>query len=743
MKKPIALRAVTAAIGMSFALLAQAQDAQIDRKVDELMKKMTLTEKVGQLHQLSGREFTGPTSSAYADKLADIRAGKVGSMLNVKGVADTREIQALALQSRLKIPLLFGLDVIHGYQTVFPVPLGESASWDLEAIELSAHIAAQEAAAAGIHWTFAPMVDIARDPRWGRVMEGAGEDTYLGAQIAAARVHGFQGRKLGATDSVMATAKHFAAYGAAIAGRDYNAVDMSEHQLFETYLPPFKAAADAGVATFMNSFNTLNGVPATGNAFLQRDILKGAWKYKGFVVSDWGSVREMVPHGYAADLEDAAVKAINAGNDMDMEGYAYTAHLEDAVKSGKVKMKTVDEAVHRILYKKFELGLFDDPYRYSDAAREKAVLGDPTHRAAALDVAQKSIVLLKNERHLLPLSRAAQRIAVIGPLADSRRDLEGGWVVQGERAQVVSILDGMRSHAGKAEISYAQACAPGCADDAGFAAAVATAAQADVIVLAVGETWDQSGEAKSRTDITLPGHQEALFAALKATGKPIVVVMLAGRPLIFNSIADQADAIVYAWFPGSEGGNAVANVLFGDYNPSARLPITFPRNMGQIPLSYIQYSTGRPVTDERDVLYKSAYIDSPNTPRYAFGHGLSYTDFKYSGLALSSASMSPAQKVTLSFDLANTGKVEGTEIVQLYLRDMVASVVRPLKELKGFQKVHLKPGERRRVSFTIDRDMLSFFDSQLKWGAEPGAFRLMVGSASDDIRLEAGLTLTP
>ncbi|EEF23565.1 Periplasmic beta-glucosidase precursor, putative, partial [Ricinus communis] len=374
---------------------------------------MTVAEKVGQLHQLSGRQFTGPTSSNYADKLADIRAGKVGSMLNVTGVADTREIQALALQSRLKIPLLFSLDVIHGYKTVFPVPLGEAASWDMDAIELSAHIAAKEAAAAGIHWTFAPMVDIARDPRWGRVMEGAGEDTYLGSHIAAARVHGFQGKKLGATDSVMATAKHFAAYGAAIAGRDYNAVDMSLQQLYEVYLPPFKAAADAGAATFMNSFNTLNGVPATGSSFLQRDILKGAWKYKGFVVSDWGSVREMVPHGYAADLSDAAVKAINAGSDMDMEGYAYTQHLEAAVKAGKVKMATLDDAVRRVLTKKFELGLFDDPYRYSDAAREKAVLGDASHRAAALDVAQKSIVLLKNDNKLLPLSRDARRIAVI------------------------------------------------------------------------------------------------------------------------------------------------------------------------------------------------------------------------------------------------------------------------------------------------------------------------------------------
>jgi beta-glucosidase len=731
---------------------ALAQDAQIERKVAALLKQMTVAEKVGQLHQVSGRQFTGPSSANYADKLADIRGGRVGSVLNVQGVADTREVQALALQSRLKIPLLFGLDVIHGYRTVFPVPLGESASWDMDAIAQSAHIAAREAAAAGIHWTFAPMVDIARDPRWGRVMEGAGEDTYLGAQIARARVQGFQGRQLGATDAVMATAKHFAAYGAAIAGRDYNAVDMSNQQLFETYLPPFKAALDAGAATFMNSFNTLNGVPATGNAFLQRDILKGGWGFKGFVVSDWGSVREMVPHGYAADLADAAVKAINAGSDMDMEGYAYLGHLEQAVKSGKVKMKTLDDAVGRVLYKKFELGLFDDPYKFSDAAREKAVLDDPSHRAAALDVAQKSLVLLKNgSSGPLPLSRDLKRIAVIGPLADSRRDLEGGWVVRGiELAPVVSILDGIRSHAGKGtEVTYAQACAPGCADgpataaatDAAFRDAAALAARADVIVLAIGETWDMSGEAKSRTDIGLPGRQEQLFAALKATGKPVVVVMLAGRPLVFNRIADQADAILYAWFPGTEGGNAVANVLFGDYNPSGKLPITFPRSVGQIPLSYAQYQTGRPVTDESNVVYKSAYIDLVNTPRYAFGHGLSYTSFTYSGLRIDRDAIHPDQKATLSFDLANSGQREGDEVVQLYLRDMVASVVRPLKELKGFQKVHLKPGEQRRITFSVDRELLSFFNSQLVWGAEAGEFKLMVGSASDDIRLEGKLRL--
>lgn len=713
---------------------------QIDDKVDALLKQMTLKEKIGQLHQLSGREATGPESDKREGQLSAIKAGNVGSMLNVKGAKDTREIQALALQSRLKIPLLFGLDVIHGYKTVFPVPLGEASSWDLEAIEESARVAAREASSAGLHWTFAPMVDVGRDPRWGRVMEGAGEDTYLGSKIATARVKGFQGKKLGATDRIMGTAKHFAAYGAAIAGRDYNAVDMSLQQLYEVYLPPFKAAADAGVATFMNSFNSLNGVPATGSAFLQRDILKGAWKFDGFIVSDWASVKEMVMHGYAGDLADAAVKAINAGSDMDMEGEAYIQHLEQAVSDGKVPQQNVDDAVRRILRKKFEMGLFDDPYRYSDVQREQKVLADPQHRRIARDVARKSLVLLKNEKNTLPLAKA-KKIAVIGPLADSKRDLEGGWVVSDVRGEVVTIVDGIRQNAKGAQVSYAAACAPGCANADGFAEAVATAGQADVIVLTIGETWDMSGEAKSRTDIGLPGRQVELFRQLKATGKPVVAVLFAGRPLIFNEIADQADAIVYAWFPGSEGGNAVADVLFGDYNPSAKLPATFPRNVGQLPLPYTQYSTGRPVTDEKNIVYRSAYIDSANTPRYAFGHGLSYTTFGYSKLALDKSTVQQGGKATLSLDVENKGKVAGTEIVQLYVRDMVASIVRPVKELKGFAKVSLKPGERRRVTFTIDQDTLAFFNGELKWGAEPGEFRLMVGSASDDIRQETTLML--
>jgi beta-glucosidase len=704
---------------------------------------MTLEEKAGQLNQLSGKEFsTGPHSDNVRNIERDIRSGRVGSMLNIKGVKDTRRVQALALQSRLHIPLLFGLDVIHGYQTVFPVPLGEAASWNLDAIEESARIAAREASSAGIHWTFAPMVDVGRDPRWGRVMEGAGEDTYLGSRIAAARVRGFQGVQLGGTASVMATAKHFAGYGAAIAGRDYNAVDMSEQQLYETYLPPFKAALDAGAATFMNSFNTLNGVPATGNAMLQREILKGKWGFKGFVVSDWGSVREMVVHGYANDLPDAAARAITAGSDMDMESNAYAAALPALVKTGKVDIAAVDDAVRRVLTKKFELGLFDDPYRFSDAAREQAALNDPRHRQAARRIAAESMVLLKNEGNTLPLRRGLRSIAVIGPLADARRDLEGGWIVQSNAAKMASLLDAVREHAGQGvRVDYAAGCDVACRGSEGFDAALKAAASADVVVLAVGESWDMSGEAKSRAYLGLPGRQGELFEALRAIGKNPVVVIMAGRPLIFENVAEQAKAIVYAWHPGSEGGNAIADVLFGDVNPSAKLPMTFPRNMGQIPISYQQYNTGRPVQDEKNVVYKSAYIDSPNTPRYAFGHGLSYTSFAYSDLRLSSSRTTPDGKISLSFTLANSGPVAGAEVVQLYLRDPVASVVRPLKELKGFQRVALQPGQKQTVSFTIDRETLAFYNRKLEWGAEAGKFEVMVGSASDDVRLRQTIEL--
>jgi beta-glucosidase len=714
----------------------QAQRKSIDQRVDSLMKLMTLKEKIGQLNQYSGREVTGPASDKKNYLLNDIKTGMVGSMLNVKGVKDTREIQAVALQSRLKIPLLFSLDVIHGYKTVFPIPLAEAASWDLTAIRGTAHVAAEEAAASGIHWTFAPMVDIARDPRWGRVMEGAGEDTYLGSAIARARVLGFQGDKLGGVDAIMACAKHFVAYGAAIAGRDYNPVDMSEQQLYEIYLPPFKAAADAKVATFMNSFNTLNGVPATGNAYLQRDILKGKWGYTGFVVSDWGSIGEMIPWGFAQNMSQAAQKAITAGSDMDMESEAYKKELESLVKNGKVDIKWVNDAVRRILYKKFELGLFDDPYKFSNVQREEKVMNDPKYKQIALAAAQKSIVLLKNERNILPLAKSNQKIALIGPLVNAKRDQAGSWVVYADTANITSVEEGMKAKFTNAKFSYAAGTSVKDTLTSGFDAAVATAKKADVVVMVLGETWDMSGESKSRTDIGLPGNQEALFKAIKATGKPVVVVIMAGRPLVFNAIADQADAVVYAWFLGDQGGNAIADVLSGDYNPSGKLPISFPRSVGQIPIYYNHYNTGRPVTKPTDITYKSAYIDSPNDPKYAFGYGLSYTNFTYSDLKLSQTMPTKKTTVKVSFTLTNTGKVAGEEVAQLYIQDRFASIVRPVKELKDFAKVKLNPGESKLITFELTPAKLSFYKEKLGWTIEPGTFKVMVGGSSDAIKLQ-------
>lgn len=727
----------------SAALATQtfAQRKTIEQRVDSVMKLMTLTEKIGQLNQYSGREVTGPASDRKNYLLNDIKNGMVGSMLNVKGVKDTREIQAIALQSRLKIPLLFSLDVIHGYKTVFPIPLAESASWDLSIIRRSAEVAAEESAASGIHWTFAPMVDIARDPRWGRVMEGAGEDTYLGSQIAKARVLGFQGEKLGALDRIMACAKHFAAYGASMAGRDYNPVDLSKQQLHEIYLPPFKAAADAGVATFMNSFNTLNGIPATGNAYLQRDILKGKWNYKGFVVSDWGSIGEMIPWGFAKNLSEASEKAIVAGSDMDMESEAYKKELEKLVKSGKVEEKYIDEAVKRILYKKFELGLFDNPYRFSDEKREQKVMSDPKYKAVALAAAQKSIVLLKNNNNTLPLNKSIKNLALIGPLVNAKRDQAGNWTVYIDTANIVSIHEGVKQKVKGAKLTYAQGTTVKDTLTNGFAEAVNVARNADAVVMVLGETWDFSGEAKSRSDISLPGKQEELFKAIKATGKPVIVVLMAGRPLVFNAIAAQADAVIYAWFLGDQGGNAIADVLFGDYNPSGKLPISFPKNVGQIPIFYSHYNTGRPVTKAGDIRYKSAYIDVSNDPQYAFGHGLSYTTFSYSNLKLSSNAINQKENVKVSFTLTNTGKVEGEEVAQLYIQDTFASVVRPVKELKDFTKVKLKPGESKEISFELSPEKLAFYHEEKGWITEAGEFKVMVGTASNDIKLKSSFEL--
>jgi len=759
-----ALRALVASGLACAALLALAAPPDIEPRVNALLRQMTLEEKIGQLTQYSGHwNATGPVTfkGSHRDELL---AGRVGSMLNVLGAEHTRAYQAMAMQSRLKIPLLFGQDVIHGYQTTFPIPLAEAASWDLPAIEQSARIAATEAAAAGIHWTFAPMVDIARDPRWGRVMEGAGEDVHLGSKIAFARVKGFQGRQLGDTDAVMATAKHFAAYGAAQGGRDYNSVDMSERMLRETYLPPFKAAVDAGVATFMNAFNDLNGTPATGSRLLQRDILKGEWGFAGFVVSDWGSIGEMVAHGHAKDLRHAAQLAISAGSDMDMESKAYRDHLGDLVRRGLVKRALVDDAVRRVLRKKFELGLFEDPYRFSDPARERSVLARPEHRQAARSMAAKSIVLLKNEpaavpwaaspQPLLPLQPQGKTIAFIGPLVKAVEDNHGAWSVRIPGLDyakfIVAQWDGLqRRLPPDTRLLYAQGSDIQGERRDGFAEAVAVARQADVVVMSVGESADMSGEAKSRAHIGLPGVQDELIQAVHATGKPVVLLINAGRPLTFAWAADHVSAIAYTWWLGSEAGNAIADVLLGEHNPSARLPMSFPRSVGQIPVYYSHFNTGRPVPGadagdaKSDDAFRSHYIDSPNTPRFAFGHGLSYTRFSYSDLQLDKTRLAAKDQLQVRFTLRNSGERAGDEVVQLYLRDRVGSVVRPVQELKGFQKLQLAPGQSREVSFVIDRQALSFYNERLQWVAEPGEFDLMIGAASDDIRLRARFELLP
>lgn len=726
--------------------MASAQQQSIDQKVNDLLKKMTIEEKVGQLTQYTGdNQATGPIT-INPNKQNEIKQGLIGSMLNVIGTKYTRQYQELAMQSRLKIPLLFGQDVIHGYKTTFPLPLAEAASWDLAAIELGARVAATEAAASGIHWTFAPMVDIGRDPRWGRVMEGAGEDTYLGSKIAYARVKGFQGNKLGELNSVMACVKHFAAYGAGVGGRDYNSVDMSERMLLETYLPPFKAALDAGAATFMNSFNDINGIPATGNAHLQRDILKGKWNFQGFVVSDWGSIGEMVAHGYSKDLKEAAYSAITAGSDMDMESNAYRYNLAQLVKEGRVSIDLVDDAVRRILRKKFELGLFDDPYKYSDGKREEKALNNPEHRKAAREMAEKSIVLLKNENQTLPISKSVKTIAFIGPMVKEYKANMGFWAVELPDVKydqwVVSQWDGLQNKVGKnTKLLYAKGCDVTGDNKDGFAEAVETAKQADVVILSIGERHDMSGEAKSRSDIHLPGVQEDLVKAVMATGKPVVVLINAGRPLVFNYTADNVPAILYTWWLGTEAGNAIANVLFGDYNPSGKLPMTFPREVGQIPIYYNHFSTGRPAKDENATNYVSAYIDLKNSPKFPFGYGLSYTTFDYSGLKLSSTKIKSNETIKVSFQLKNTGKVAGEEVAQLYLKDKFGSVVRPVLELRDFQKVKLNAGESKTIEFTIDKEKLSFYNDKLEWGTEPGDFEVMIGTSSADIKLKSDFEL--
>ncbi|WP_121364770.1 beta-glucosidase BglX [Flavobacterium limicola] len=726
--------------------VSYSKENLLNTKVDSVLQLMTLEEKVGQLNQYNGFwDITGPTpkEGQAAKKYEDLKKGLVGSMLNVKGVKDVKALQKIAVeQTRLGIPLLFGFDVIHGYKTISPIPLAEAASWDLEAMKKSAAIAAEEAAAVGLNWTFAPMVDIARDARWGRVMEGAGEDPFLGSKIAVARVQGFQGEDLAAVNTILACAKHFAGYAFAESGRDYNTVDISETVLQNTIFPPFKAAVDAGVRTFMNSFNELNGIPATGNAYLQREVLKKDWKFDGFVVSDWGSINEMIPHGFAKDSKQAAEIAINAGSDMDMESSAYVEHLVALVKEGKVKESIIDDAARRILKVKFELGLFDDPYKYCDENRELATVGKAEFQEGVLDMAKKSIVLLKNEKELLPLKKSGQKIALIGALANDKTSPLGSWRIAADDNSAVSVLEGLQKYSGN-QLTYAKGAEVtegrtqfiwetkiNTTDKSGFAEAIAAAKQADVVVMVLGEHGLQSGEGRSRTDIGLPGVQQELLEAVYKVNPNVVLVLNNGRPLAIPWADENIPAIVEGWHLGTQSGNAIAQVLYGDYNPSGKLPMTFPRNVGQIPIYYNYKNTGRPVMNEPESVFWSHYIDEKNTPLYPFGHGLSYSKFEYSDLQVSSKTFAENGKIEVSVNLKNTGKVNGKEVVQLYIRDLIGSITRPVKELKGFEMIELQPNETKKVVFTIDEKTIEYFTANRKWEAEAGDFKVFIGGSS-------------
>lgn len=728
----------------------------IDKKVDSLLSIMTLEEKVGQMNQYNGfYDATGPSPEQgdAANKYKHLEAGLVGSMLNVRGAEEVRAVQKIAVEkTRLGIPLIIGFDVIHGYKTLSPIPLAESASWDLEAIKNSAKNAAIEASAAGINWTFAPMVDISRDARWGRVMEGAGEDPYLGSLIAEARVKGFQGENLSDYNTIAACAKHFAGYGFAEAGRDYNTVDVSLNTLHNTILPPFKAASNAGVKTFMNAFNELNGIPATGNVFLQRDILKKDWGFKGFVVSDWGSIGEMMDHGYAKNLEEAAKLAALAGSDMDMESYAYVKHLAQLVKDKKIDESLINDAAGRILKVKFELGLFDDPYKYCDATREKELTGSKALNDAALDMAKKSIVLLKNNNQLLPLKKQGLNIAVIGALANDKTSPLGSWRIAADDNTAISLIEGLEAYPGN-KITYASGpklfeteptftveTKINTTNRSGFDEAVNTAKNKDVVIMVLGEHGFQSGEGRSRTNLDLPSLQQELLEAVYKVNKNVVLVLMNGRPLTINWANNNLPAILETWQLGTQSGNAIAQVLYGDYNPSGKLTMSFPKNVGQVPIYYNYKNTGRPEAKEPEQVFWSHYSDIDNAPLYPFGYGLSYTTFKYDKIKLSTDSFKKDGSIKVSFTLTNTGNYQGKEVVQMYIRDIIGSVTRPVKELKGFELVTLKPGDSKEVSFTIYAKTIQFYTANNKWEAEPGDFKVFIGGSSKT-NLEANFSL--
>lgn len=721
-----------------FLLLCTALFAQkktVSQRADSVLALMTLEEKVGQLVQYSGDWATGAAQGRPAESSDELlKQGKIGSFLNVVSSEKTMKLQKIAVEkSRLKIPLIFGLDVIHGYFSTFPVPIAEASSWNPSLIEKSARMQAIEASSAGIHWTFNPMVDIARDPRWGRIMEGSGEDPYLGSLMAVARVKGYQGNDLTAHNTIMACVKHYAAYGGAEGGRDYNTVDLSERNLRDYYLPPYKAAVEAGAGSLMASFNEIGGVPSSASKFLMTDILRGEWKSDAFVVSDWNSIGELIPHGVAKDRKHAAELGIKATVDMDMETSAYFYHLSELVKEGKVDIKFVDDAVRRVLIAKFKLGLFDDPYKYCNVEREKKTIKSKEIVDATREVAEETLVLLKNDKNTLPLSKSIKSIALIGPLVKSKDNPLGGWAALGDSNDVVSVFEGMTKKVAKdVKINYAEGCTILGKNKNGFAAAVEAAKASEVVIAFVGEHRGMSGEANSRANLDLPGVQEDLVKELKKTGKPIVVVLMNGRPLTIQWLQENVDAIVEAWYPGISAGYVIADALFGDVNPSGKLTVTFPRYVGQVPLYYNHKNTGRPHNPKDH--YTSYYMDLENSPLYPFGYGLSYTTFEYSNPVLSKSSIKKDESLTVTVDVKNSGKVEGKEVVQLYIRDLVGSVTRPVKELKDFIKISLKPGETRKVTFTITPEKLKFYDINMNYVVEPGDFKVFVGTNSVDVK---------
>lgn len=747
------LTAVITASAVTAMATPQADKGKMDQFIDNLMGKMTLQEKIGQLNlPVSGEIVTGQAKSSNV--AGKIRKGQVGGLFNVKGVENIREVQKIAVeQSRLKIPLLFGMDVIHGYETVFPIPLALSCSWDMEAIKESARIAAKESSADGICWTFSPMVDICRDPRWGRMAEGGGEDPYLGSEISAAMVKGYQGDDLTDKNTIMACVKHFALYGAPEAGRDYNTVDMSHLSMFNNYFPPYKAAIDAGVGSVMTSFNVVDGIPATGNKWLMTDVLRDCWGFDGFVVTDYTAISEMIAHGMG-DLQQVSAMSLSAGTDMDMVADGFLTTLEKSLKEGKVTMAEIDKACRRILEAKYKLGLFDDPYKYCDASRVKKDIFTAENRAVARKIATETFVLLKNENNLLPLQRKG-KIALVGPLANTKANMPGTWSVAAASDKYNSLYESMKqSLAGKAEVLYAKGSnlmydAQREAEATMFGRemrdprsaqelldeALSVASQADVIVAAVGESSEMSGESSSRTNLEMPDAQRDLLTALKKTGKPIVLVYFAGRSTVMTWEQENLPAILNVWFGGSEAADAICDVVFGDVSPSGKLTTTFPKNVGQIPLYYNHLNTGRPLEAGKWFSkFRSNYLDIDNDPLYPFGYGLSYTTFRYGDLQLSNNSMNEKGKITASVTVTNTGNYDADEIVQMYIRDMVGSVARPVKELKGFERIHLKKGESRTVSFDITAEQLKFYNSALNWVCEPGEFEVMVGGNSRDVQ---------